>query len=60
MGIKTRQVQYLCTQGKIYGAARLGRAWLIPKGTQKPLDGRTNATKEIRAKIDAIKAAAEE
>ena len=35
-----RQVQYLCSQGKIPGAVRFGRAWAIPAGAEKPQDGR--------------------
>jgi len=41
-GIKARQVQALCSQGKIPGVVRLSRAWLIPKDAQKPTDGRAN------------------
>ena len=44
-GITDRQVQSLCSQGKIEGATKLGRAWLIPKDTPKPIDGRTKAAK---------------
>ncbi|MCL2873664.1 MAG: helix-turn-helix domain-containing protein [Defluviitaleaceae bacterium] len=39
-GIKARQVQALCSQGKIPGVVRLSRAWLIPKDAVKPRDGR--------------------
>ena len=39
-GISDRRVQVLCTNGKIDGAIRLKRGWLIPKGTAKPADGR--------------------
>ena len=46
-GITDRQVQSLCFQGKIKDATRLGRAWLIPKDAQKPLDGRTKAAKQV-------------
>jgi excisionase family DNA binding protein len=44
-GITDRQIQTLCSQGKIIGATKLGRAWLIPKDAPKPLDGRTKAAK---------------
>jgi len=40
--ISDRRVQVLCANGKVEGAIRLKRGWLIPKGTQKPADGRTN------------------
>jgi len=40
-GISTRRLQTLCAEGKIGGAVRFGRAWMIPKDAQKPIDGRT-------------------
>ena len=43
--ITDRQVQSLCLQGKIEGATKIGRAWLIPKDAHKPIDGRTKAAK---------------
>ena len=46
-GIKTRRVQTLCSNGRIIGAVRKGRVWLIPKNTPKPMDGRTKAAKNI-------------
>ena len=46
-GIKTRRVQTLCLNGRINGAVRKGRMWLIPKATPKPVDGRTKAAKEL-------------
>ena len=49
-GITERQVQAMCKSGKIAGALRLSKVWLIPKDTQRPLDGRTKAVKEQRRK----------
>jgi hypothetical protein len=46
-GITDRQVQSLCLHGKIEGATKLGRAWLIPKNVPKPIDGRTKRAKEL-------------
>jgi len=42
-GVSIRSVQILCAGGKIEGAKRFGRAWMVPKDAQKPLDGRTRA-----------------
>jgi hypothetical protein len=42
-GISGRRVQILCDNGKVDGAERLGNMWVIPKGTAKPIDGRTKA-----------------
>lgn len=43
-GISPRRLQTLCAEGKIKGAIRFGRAWMIPRDAQKPRDGRTKAT----------------
>ena len=46
-GISERRVQYLCSNGQVVGAQRLGgKVWVIPRGTPKPLDGRTKAAKQ--------------
>ena len=47
-GIKIRQVQSLCEKGQINNASRLGSIWVIPKGTPKPLDGRTKQAKKLK------------
>lgn len=46
-GITPRRVQVLCDKGKVDGATRLGNIWVIPKGTPKPIDGRTKKAKAI-------------
>ena len=48
-GITTRRVQILCDKGKVNGVQRLGDIWVIPKGTSKPIDGRTKVAKEAKA-----------
>jgi len=61
-GITERQVQSLCSRGKISGIQKLGHAWLIPKGMSKPRDGRTKRAnivegeQKMRPTIDAIPA----
>ena len=47
-GVKVRQVQTLCEKGQVKNASRLGQIWVIPKGTPKPIDGRTRAAKSIQ------------
>ena len=47
-GVSGRRVQILCETGKVKGAKRLGNMWVMPKGTPKPVDGRT---KEAKAKL---------
>ena len=44
-GISIRRVQALCDSGKIPSATKIGDVWLMPKGTQKPRDGRYKAIK---------------
>lgn len=46
-GISPRRLQTLCANGKVEGATRFGKAWMIPKTTQKPIDGRTKASRSI-------------
>ncbi|MCL2820034.1 MAG: DNA-binding protein [Oscillospiraceae bacterium] len=48
-GIKVRRVQTLCSNGRVDGAIRLGRVWLIPKETSKPIDARTRAARKQSA-----------
>lgn len=39
-GVSARRIQTLCSQGKIEGAFRFGRDWMIPKDAKRPVDGR--------------------
>ncbi|MDP4094601.1 MAG: Fic family protein [Bacillota bacterium] len=60
-GITDRQVRILCTSGKINGAKRAGRSWLIPTDASKPEDGRVsrfrnNKLRELLLRIDEKKA----
>jgi excisionase family DNA binding protein len=60
--ISDRRVRVLCAEGKIKGAIRHGRAYLLPYDTMKPADGRCLRGKNIPeqyaglfASIDAMK-----
>jgi hypothetical protein len=44
-GITIRRVQVLCDNCQVQGATKLGDIWVIPKGTTKPLDGRTKVAR---------------
>lgn len=46
--LSVRRVQTLCAAGKVTGAVRFGRAWMIPKDAPKPIDGRTKASREAQ------------
>jgi DNA-binding CsgD family transcriptional regulator len=47
-----RNIQILCASGKIEGATRFGRAWMIPKDANKPADGRTKAKESADGSYD--------
>lgn len=50
-GISPRRLQTMCAAGKVEGATRFGKAWMIPGSTQKPADGRTKTAKENKAAL---------
>ncbi len=50
-GVSPRRLQILCAEGKVEGATRFGKVWMIPKTAKKPADGRR---KEIRANKTAL------
>jgi len=52
-GITTRRAQYLCAKDKVIGAQKLGSIWVIPTGTEKPIDGRTKIAKESNKQMAA-------
>ncbi len=43
-----RNVQDLCKRGRVLGAVRNGRDWMIPADAQKPIDGRSKAGKAAK------------
>lgn len=45
-----RTVRGLCIGGKIPGAIKSGRSWLIPAGAEKPVDNRIKTGAYVRAK----------
>ena len=53
--ISDRRVRTLCAEGKVSGAIREGRRWMIPVDTRKPADGRFKATESLLAAIDRKK-----
>ena len=50
-GITMRRVQALCDNGQIPEATKLSDIWVIPKGTPKPVDGRTKQARLSKPKI---------
>lgn len=52
--LSTRTVQDLCVKGRIPGAKRWGRTWMIPADAEKPVDKRTKAAKENKERTPCI------
>ncbi len=45
--IKERRIRILCTEGRIHGAKKVGKTWLIPEDAQKPIDKRYRQVNEL-------------
>ena len=54
-GISDRRIRVLCSEGKISGAYREGRAWKIPMDAKKPTDGRYKSRESLLSQIDRKK-----
>ena len=53
--ISERRIRVLCAEGKIPGAAQIGRGWRIPLDAVKPADGRITRAENLLASIDEKK-----
>ena len=54
-GISDRRIRVLCSEGKISGAYREGRAWKIPVDAKEPADGRYKSRESLLSQIDRKK-----
>ena len=52
--VTPRQVNYLCSAGRIPGAVKMASVWLVPKNADKPVDGRTKQGKELKNAEDTF------
>lgn len=52
-GISQRRVHTLCEGGRIEGALRHSRVWLIPELAQKPPDARVKSGRYIKSLMTA-------
>lgn len=43
--LNPRTVRNMCANGRINGAVKFGRDWMIPKDVKKPVDGRVTSGK---------------
>ncbi len=39
-GITSRRISILCAEGRVEGAIKKGKTWLIPSDAKKPADAR--------------------
>ncbi|WP_437439657.1 helix-turn-helix domain-containing protein, partial [Holdemania filiformis] len=46
--VSDRRVLQYCNADRIKGAIKMGNTWLIPKGAEKPVDGRTKQGKKLK------------
>ena len=44
--ISSRRIGVLCTEGRVEGAIKKGKMWLIPDAAQKPADARYKKNKQ--------------
>lgn len=44
--LSSRRIGVLCVEGRIDGAIKKGKMWLIPANAEKPSDARFKANKE--------------
>lgn len=45
-GVTPRQVQILCKEGRVVGAIRMSRIWIIPEGAEKPTGDKKTTKKD--------------
>ena len=50
-GITDRQVSGMCLSGRIQGAVKNGRNWLIPANAEKPVDQRIKSGNYVKTLI---------
>ena len=46
--ITSRRIGVLCAEGRIEGAIKKGKTWLIPSDAIKPADGRYKKNQKVR------------
>ncbi len=49
-GITSRRISVLCAEGRIEGAVKKGKTWLIPSDAVKPADARFKQQASIKTK----------
>ena len=54
-GISIRTVNQLCKSGKIPGAIKNGRSWMIPDDAERPADGRVSSGRYLKDNTTNVK-----
>lgn len=44
--LSSRRIGVLCTNGRVHGAIKKGKMWLLPADAKKPVDARYKNAKE--------------
>lgn len=47
--LSIRRVQVICSEGKVPGVVKFGKAWAIPKNTERPKDHRIKSGKYVKS-----------
>ncbi|MCL2342924.1 MAG: helix-turn-helix domain-containing protein [Firmicutes bacterium] len=53
-GVSIRRVQQMCDGGRINGAMRFSRVWMVPKDAEKPADARMNNGKKGKRETEGV------
>lgn len=53
--LSSRRIGVLCSEGRIDGAVKKGKMWLLPADSKKPADARFKKEKSTDDKCDKLK-----
>lgn len=48
--LSTRRINVLCSEGRIFGATKIGSYWAIPADAEKPADARIKSGRYVKTK----------
>ena len=53
-GISERSVRKYCAEGRVEGAALVGKTWTVPEGAEKPTRKNAKSKSELLAEVVAL------
>lgn len=59
-GITPRSVQILCSEGRIEGVTKFGKAWAIPVNAKRPIDKRVTTGEYVDWRKNCAKSTSED